>query len=92
MRKLIKAGNNELNVIQSTDRITADSILIKAKRAAADLKKRTGMEEKTKLRVALKPRLRLMTVATPSKQLSAPKKAPPKPLLPSLGPPSWTTC
>jgi hypothetical protein len=48
MHKLIEAGNNELNVMKSTDRITADSILIKAKRAAADLKKRTGMEETPK--------------------------------------------
>jgi hypothetical protein len=46
MRKLADAGANALTNIRSTDRITAESILTAAKKAAAKLKKETGLDKK----------------------------------------------
>ena len=46
MRKLAAAGDNALTVIKSTDRVTADSVLLAAKKAAAKLKKEASIDEK----------------------------------------------
>lgn len=48
MRKLADPGRNALTAIRSTDRVTADSVLDEAKRAAAKLKRETGIDEKPK--------------------------------------------
>ena len=46
MRKLADDGDNSLTVIKSTDRVTAESVLLEAKKAAATLKRQTNVDEK----------------------------------------------
>ena len=47
MCKLAKAGDNALTIIKWTDRVTAESVLLDAMKAAAKLKKKMGFDEKT---------------------------------------------
>ncbi len=46
MRKLADDGNNSLTVVKSTDCVTAETVLLKAKKAAAAHKRQTNLEEK----------------------------------------------
>lgn len=90
MHKLVEAGNNALVTIKSTDCVTADSILIKTKKAAADLKKRTGMDEKPKFNNRTEAKVEA-DVHNYAIQEIIGTKVPPRLSRPSLGPLSRIT-
>ena len=90
LRKLSDNGDNLLTVIKSTDRVTAESVLLEAKKAEATLKRQTNVDEKPHFETRAEAKVEADD-RNYAKPPLARKKVPSKPSRPSSGPTSPTT-
>jgi hypothetical protein len=90
MRKLADAGNNALTTIKLTDRVTTNSILIKAEKDVAELKKQSGTDEKPNFEMRAKAKVKANDHNYAIQATIGTKEGAARPLPPSSALPSQT--